>query len=161
MNSDAISQLENLCQAPVPSACRAILTEYPEVLRGVPRADDGSDSEGFVSDAELFDHPEAVLRVNLEVRRESILDPDGHEFCWPATFLVIGETGDGDYYCIDTAGGHEGVMQFRHHTVEFEMVAESMPDFIELLVECFVEGDADSDGDGDELDEFEELPLVE
>ena len=52
-------------------------------------------------------------------------------------------------------------MQFRHHTVEFEMVAESMPDFIELLVECFVEGDADSDGDGDELDEFEELPLVE
>ena len=161
MNSDAISQLENLCQAPVPSACRAILTEYPEVLRGVPRADDGSDSEGFVSDAELFAHPEAVLRVNLEVRRESILDPDGHEFCWPATFLVIGETGDGDYYCIDTAGGHEGVMQFRHHTVEFEMVAESMPDFIELLVECFVEGDADSDGDGDELDEFEELPLVE
>ena len=92
MNSDAISQLENLCQAPVPSACRAILTEYPEVLRGVPRADDGSDSEGFVSDAELFAHPEAVLRVNLEVRRESILDPDGHEFCWPETFLVIGET---------------------------------------------------------------------
>ena len=159
MNSDAISQLENLCQAPIPSACRALFTNYPEVLRGVPRADDGSDSEGFVSEAELFADPAAALRVNLEVRKESILDPDGQEFCWPMNFLVIGETGDGDYYCVDTAGGHEGVMQFRHHTVEFEMVAESMPDFIELLVECFVEGDGDSDGD--ELDEFEELPLVE
>ncbi len=157
MNSDAISQLENLCQAPIPSACRAVFTNYPEALLGVPRADDGSASEGFVSEAELLADPAAVLRINLEVRKESILDPDGHEFCWPTTFLVIGETGDGDYYCLDTAGGREGVMQFRHHTVEFEMVAESMPDFIELLVECFVEGDSDLD----ELDEFEELPVVE
>jgi hypothetical protein len=160
MNSDAISQLENLCQGPIPSACRAVLTDYPEVLRGVPRADDGSDSEGFVSDAELLADAAAVLRMNEEVRKESILDPDGHEFCWPMTFLVIGETGDGDYYCVDTAGEHNGVMQFRHHTVEFEMVAESISDFVELLVECFVEDGADSD-DGDELDEFEELPLVE
>ena len=159
MNSDAISQLAKLCQAQIPSDCCAVFTSYPEVLRGVPRADDGSDSEGFVSEAELFADPAVALRVNQEVRKESILDPDGQEFCWPMTFLVIGETGDGDYYCLDTVGEHEGVMQFRHHTVEFEMVAESMSDFIELLVECFVEGDAESDGD--ELDEFEELPLVE
>ncbi len=163
MSSDAISQLESLCQAPIPSACRAVLNNYPEVLREVPRADDGSDSEGFVSEAELLADPAAVLRINLEVRKESILDPDGHEFCWPMTFLVIGETGDGDYYCLDTAGGHEGVMQFRHHTVEFEMVAESMPDFIDMLVECFVDDGDDGDGDidGDELDEFDELPVVE
>lgn len=159
MNSDAISQLENLCHAPIPPACRAVLMNYPEALRGVPRADDGSDSEGFVSEAELLADPAAVLRMNQEVRKESILDPDGHEFCWPMTFLVIGETGDGDYYCVDTAGERQGVMQFRHHTVEFEMVAESMPDFIDLLFECFVEGDADSDGG--ELDEFEDLPAVE
>lgn len=159
MNSDVISQLENLCQAPIPAACRAVLTDYPEALLGAPRADDGSDSEGFVSEAELLADPEAVLRMNLEVRKESILNPDGQEFCWPMTFFVIGETGDGDYYCVDTAGEHQGVMQFRHHTVEFEMVAESIPDFIDLLVECFVDDDADSDAD--ELDEFEELPLVE
>ncbi len=161
MNSDAISQLENLCQAPIPSACRAVITDYPEALLGVPRADAGSDPEGFVAEAELLADPEAVLRLNLEVRKESILNPDGHEFCWPMTFLVIGETGDGDYYCVDTVGEHQGVMQFRHHTVEFEMVAESMPDFIDLLVECFVEGDGVDDGDSDELDEFDELPLVE
>ena len=157
MNSDAISQLENLCLAPIPPACRAVLADYPEALRGVSRADDGSDSEGFVSEAELLADPAAILRINLEVRKESILNPDGQEFCWPMTFLVIGETGDGDYYCVDTAGEHQGVMQFRHHTVEFEMVAESIPDFIDLLVECFVEGE----GGGDELDEFDELPLVE
>ncbi|MDA1232792.1 MAG: SMI1/KNR4 family protein, partial [Planctomycetota bacterium] len=131
MTSDTFMELETLCQAPVPTACRAVLTHYPEVLRGAVRADDGSDAEGFVSEAELLADPAEVLRINREVRQDSILDPEGNEFCWPEKFLVIGETGDGDYYCIDAAGGHEGVLQFRHHTVEFETVAESVADFIE------------------------------
>lgn len=144
MTIDAFMELETLCQAPVPTACRAVLTYYPEVLRGAVRADDGSDAEGFVSEAELLADPTEVLRINREVRQDSILDPEGNEFRWPEKFLVIGETGDGDYYCIDAAGGHEGVLQFRHHTVEFETVAESVADFIELLVECFVTGVEDS-----------------
>ena len=159
MNSDAFSQLETLCQAPVPTACRAVLTKYPEILRDAVRADDGSDTEGFVSEAEMLADPAEVLRINREVRQESILDPDGREFRWPTSFLVIGETGDGDYYCVDAAGGHEGVLQFRHHAVEFEPVAESMEEFIELLVECFVTGIDDPEDDqefDDEVDEFEE-----
>ena len=149
MSSDAISQLEVLCHAPITAACRAVLSDYPEVLFNVPRADDGSDSEGYVADAELFADPEAVLLINREVRQSSILDPDGHEFCWPATFMVIGETGDGDYYSVDLAGERQGVMQFRHHTVEFEMVAESIADFIELLVECFVNREDDDANQSD------------
>ncbi len=156
MNSDAISQLEILCEGPVPTACRAVLTDYPEALRGAMRADDGSDSEGLVSEAELLADAVEVLRINREVRVESVFDPEGREFRWPTPFLVIGETGDGDYYCVDAAGDHEGVLQFRHHAVEFEPVADSMAEFIELLVECFVTGIDDSDDDEFDEDEDED-----
>ena len=156
MSLDAFSELETLCQAPLPTACRAVLMHYPEALRGAVRADDGSDAEGLVSDAELLADPVDVLRINREVRLDSILDPEGREFRWPTPFLVIGETGDGDYYCIDASGEHEGVLQFRHHAVEFESVADSMDEFIELLVECFVTGiDAEDIEDEDE-EEFDE-----
>ena len=162
MSFDAFSELETLCQAPVPTAFRAFLMEYPEALRGACRADDGSDAEGFVSEAELLADPVEVLRINREVRLDSILDPEGREFRWPTPFLVIGETGDGDYYCIDVSAKREGVLQFRHHAVEFEMVADSMDEFIELLVECFVTGidsedieDGDEEEFDDEDDEFE------
>ena len=157
MNSYAFSELETLCQAPLPSAWRAVLTDYPEALRRAVRADDGSDSEGFVSEAELLADPAEVLRINREVRQDSILDPEGREFRWPIAFLVIGETGDGDYYCIDAAGGHEGVLQFRHHAVEFEPVADSMDEFIELLVECFVTGIDAEDIDDEDQDDDEEF----
>ena len=156
MSLDAFSELETLCQAPVPTTCRAVLTDYPDALTGAVRADDGSDVEGFVSEAELLADPVDVLRINREVRLDSILDPEGREFRWPTPFLVIGETGDGDYYCIDASGEHEGVLQFRHHAVEFESVADSMDEFIELLVECFVTGiDAEDIEDEDE-EEFDE-----
>ena len=158
VNSNALSQLETLCQAPLPSACRAVFANYPEILRRAMRADDGSDTEGFVSEAELLADPATVLRINREVRLHSILDPEGREFRWPGTFLVIGETGDGDYYCVDASGEHEGVLQFRHHSVEFDTVAESMEEFHELLVECFVTGvDADDDEEFDD-DEDEDDP---
>ena len=156
MNSDAISQLEKLCEAPVPTACRAVLTNYPEALRGAVRADDGSDSEGLVSEAELLADAVEVLRINHEVRLEAVFDPEGREFRWPIPFLVIGETGDGDYYCVDATGEHEGVLQFRHHAVEFEPVADSMEEFIELLVECFVTGINDPDDDAEDDEEFDD-----
>lgn len=156
MSFDTFSELEKLCQAPVPTACRAVLTEYPEALRGAVRADDGSDAEGLVSEAELLADPVEVLRINREVRLDSILDPEGREFRWPTPFLVIGETGDGDYYCMDAAGEHEGVLQFRHHDVAFEPVADSMDEFIELLVECFVTGIDAEDIEGDDEEEFDE-----
>jgi hypothetical protein len=161
MNSDTFSELGTLCHSPVPTTWRAALTNYPEALRRAVRADDGSDAEGFVAEAELLADPAEVLRINREVRLDSILDPEGQEFRWPVAFLVIGETGDGDYYCIDTAGVYEGVLQFRHHAVEFEPVADSLDEFIELLVECFVTGiDAevmdDEKFDDDEDDEEED-----
>ena len=150
MISEAISELESLYGSPVPVGFRAVLTEYPSALLGVFRADDGTDSEGLVSETELLSDPMDVLKINREVRRESVLDPEGREFRWPPTFLVIGETGEGDYYCVDMNGEHEGVLQFRHHAVEFETIADSLDEYIEMLVECYVTRD-------ESVDDFEDL----
>ena len=160
LHLNILAQLETLCQVPLPSECRAIYTDYPELLRKAVRADDGSETEGFVSEAELLADPAEVLKINREVREHSILDPEGQEFLWPVPFLVIGETGDGDYYCVDASGEHQGVLQFRHHTVDFDVVAESMEEFHELLVECFVTGiDASNDDEFD--DEFDDDEIEE
>jgi len=157
MTSKAILELENLCGSPLPARCRAVLMEYPSSLVGAVRADDGTDAEGLVSEAELMADPSDVLKINQEVRRESILDPEGREFRWPPKFLVIGETGDGDYYCVDLEDEHKGVLQFRHHAVEFETAAESLDEFIEMLVECFVIRDEYDDDEFEDLDEEFEI----
>ena len=42
---------------------------------------------------------------------------------------MIGETGEGDYYCIDVDGEHTGVLQFRHQEVDFEILTDSIGEF--------------------------------
>lgn len=151
MESAIVSHLEELCGAPLPAEYLRLIESYPSPLRKAARADSGDDSEGFVHDFELFSSMKTVLEINHEVRAAAILDPDGQEFLWPDQLLVIGETGDGDYYCVDLDREHEGILQFRHHAVEFETVAESLEEYIDLLIESFVTG-SDSDEDLEDLE---------
>jgi len=138
MNLPSRQELERLCDAALPPDYLALLESYPDILRSVCRADDDGVSEGTEADVELLASLHDVIEINREVRVDSILDPEGREFRWPDQLLVIGETGDGDYYCIDTDGEHQGVLQFRHHAVEFEIIADSLHEFVEMLIESFV-----------------------
>ncbi len=154
-------ELEQLCEAPPPADYLALLKCYPAELRQSFRADDGQDFEGTVADVELLAESAEILKINQEVRMGTILDPEGREFRWPDQLLVIGETGDGDYYCVDTDGEHPGVLQFRHHAVEFEYIAESLSDFVDMLIESFVNrGDSDDDEptDDDDFDDDSDEP---
>jgi hypothetical protein len=151
MHLEFRQELERLCDASLPADYVRLLDSYPDLLRSVVRADDGSDSDGFVSDVELLASPSDILEINREVRVDTILDPEGREFRWPDQFLVIGETGDGDYYCIDMDGEHTGVLQFRHHAVEFEIMTDSLNEFVEMLVEAFVTG-----GEADDVEDEED-----
>ena len=129
----------------MPPAYLQFLDAYPESLRQARRALDDSDSEGTVAEVELIADLPAVLEINLEVRADSVPEPDGLEFYWPEQFLVIGETGSGDYYCIDVEGDVDGVMQYDHQNVGFEVVADSMDEFVEMLVETFILGGSPDD----------------
>ena len=153
MNPQFRQELSRICNAALPADYVALLDSYPGILRSATRADDKGDSEGTVAEVELLASLDDVIEINREVRIGPILDPEGQEFRWPGQLLVIGETGDGDYYCVDTDGEHAGVLQFRHHAVEFEIIADSLDEFVEMLVESFVTGselDDDSDDEGPE-----------
>ena len=118
----------------------SFLDDYPSVLRTARRSIDDSEQQGFVCNAELLEDEADVLTLNLEVRAESVESPDGMIFFWPDQMLVIGETGFGDYYCIDAAEEVEGVIQFDHQAVQFEVIADSLEEFVEILVDTFVSG---------------------
>ena len=154
MTTEILEHLKSLCGATVPHDYLQFLAAYPDSLRSATRALDDSDSEGMVSDVELIADLLSVLQINLEARADSVPEPDGLEFFWPDQFLVIGETGSGDYYCIDVEGEVEGVMQYDHQNVGFEVVADSLDEFVEMLVETFIlEG---GPADDDEEDQEEE-----
>lgn len=159
MTPEHLLLLEEMCETVIPAEYLQLLNSYPPELRMANRADDGSDAEGTVPDVEFFASSSEILKINQEVRQGTILDPEGQEFRWPDQLLVIGETGDGDYYCLDTDGEHEGVLQFRHYSVEFEVIADSLNEFVEMLSDAFVsrtsvteEDDEEEDDDNDNFD---------
>lgn len=130
-------ELELICDASLPEAYLSLMSSYPESLRRCERAGQGDISAGYVSQVELLSDIADVIEINREVRYETIPDPDGNEFRWPDQLLVIGETGEGDYYCIDVDGEHAGVLQFRHQEVNFEILTDSLDEFVKLLDEAF------------------------
>ena len=160
-NSAIMEQLQALLGHAVPEDYQNLCRSYPETLRHALRALDDSDSQGTVADVELISDLNSVLEINLEARSGSVPEPDGLDFYWPDQFLVIGESGDGDYFCID-AGDEDpvqGVIQFDHQSVTFELVADTLDDFVTMLVHTFVEGgnccgdpNCDHDHDHDDCD---------
>ncbi len=133
-----IHELEELCGAGLPDDYLRLLNSYPAALRQAARAEDDSFSEGTVAEVDLMAELSDLVEINHEVRLGPVLDPKGQEFRWPEQLLVIGETGDGDYYCVDTDGEHQGVLQFRHQSVEFESVADSLDEFVGMLLDRYV-----------------------
>ena len=143
----SFSRLAEIIGLPVPEDYRAVILDYPQHLTTAVRALDDSDSEGYVSDVELPLDLEVVIALNEEARLDYLITPDGGECEWPQEFLIIGETGQGDYYCVDVSGEFEGVLQYDHQSVGWEIVAESVQDFIDFLSEVFCEEQTDQDND--------------
>lgn len=156
MSNAAIEQLVKMLGQPLPSTYLRMLADYPDVLKDVRRAIDNSDSEGTIEDVELIRDFQSVLEINQEARDGSVPDPEGNEHFWPDQLLVIGETGEGDYYCLDVDEPEPCVMQFNHQSVVFEVVAEDLQDFVEMLVEVMVEYDPDAPDDGFDEDLIDE-----
>lgn len=138
MNAEDVAQLEAAFGCSLPAQYLEVLQNYPVALRHANRAMDNSDAEGTVPEVDLLRDVPSVIEINLEARSHPMVAPDGIEYAWPDQFMIIGETGSGDYYCIDLNGEVEGVMQYNHQAVEFEVIADSMSDFIEILTEVYV-----------------------
>jgi hypothetical protein len=148
-------ELEILCNGPIPDRWVQLISSYPDELRSALRSDDGSDEEGTVSDAELLADPADLLAINREVRSTNILDPANRPFSWPVRCLVIGESGDGDYYCLNADDQDCGVIQFLHLPVRFKRITANLEDFLEMLFQAYV--DDDEDVEEEEEDEEDDL----
>lgn len=137
MSENVIQQLNQLLGQELPPEYLALLADYPASLLSARRSIEETDAEGMVCDVELPNDLDSVLFLNIECRAQSVMDPDGLEWFWPEQFVVVGETGGGDYYCMDVDGDIEGVMQFDHQSVQFEVVADSLQEFVEILEDTF------------------------
>ena len=135
--SDTLNAIQELTGFPLRDDYKQLLENFPSQLINITRADDGSEREGLVSSVELMSDSADVLDVNHEVRSGSVMHPDGDDFQWPDQVLVIGENGEGDYYCIDLTGKYPGVLFFDHQLVEYEEITESLDEYVELLLESF------------------------
>jgi hypothetical protein len=140
-------ELEILCNGPIPDLWVQLVSNYPDELRSALRSDDGSDEEGKVSDAELLADPADLLAINREVRSTNILDPSNRPFSWPVRCLVIGESGDGDYYCLNADDPDCGVIQFLHLPVRFKRLTANLEGFLEMLFEAYVDVEDEEDDD--------------
>lgn len=138
-------QLTEICGFTIPEDYVRLLGNFPEQLRKTPRTPDKSIEDGFVAEVELLADVAEVVEINIEARNGGVIDPDGEEFLWPEQLLVIGETGTGDYYCLDVSGEHTGVLQYLHQAIEFEIVAESLEDFVDMLLEAYSPNSVDTD----------------
>lgn len=152
------SHLQQLCGCPLPDKWLLLLRNYPSALLTAGRGADDQPDEGTVSQVELLSDDSTILQINLEARAETWLDPQGNAFNWPPTHLVIGETGDGDYYCIDAAAAAPAVLQYRAQFVLFENAADSLDEFVEMLLLAFTE---DEDDFTENPADFYELPETE
>ncbi len=138
-------QLTEICGFTIPDEYVRLLDDFPEQLRKTPRSPEKTIEEGCVAEVELLAEIAEVVDINIEARKGGVIDPDGEEFLWPEQLLVIGETGTGDYYCIDLSGEHTGVLQYLHQAIEFEIVAESLDDFVGMLLEAYAPNSIDTD----------------
>ena len=132
-----ITRLSEIVGADLPTDYLHLMENYPEQFFRLRRAIDDSMDEGVVAEVDLQSDWDCVLELNIEVRAEPLTNPDGVDELWPDQFLVIGESGAGDYYCIDAQQDIPGVIQYDHHAVCFEQVADSLAEFTEILEETF------------------------
>jgi len=139
MPNDSLQQLEQVLGHPLPTEYLQLLQNYPAALRQARRCIDDTDAEGTVADVELIADPQSLLEINLEPRQDSVPAPDGMEEFWPEQMLVIGETGGGDYYCLDVLGEVSGVIQYDHQSVGFYVLADTLDEFVQILMDTYVE----------------------
>ena len=95
MNTDDVKNLETQLGLALPDEWVRLMQDYPVALQNLIRHDGIG-----VREFELCNEPQLLAEFNEEVRDGLIYDSEGIAYDWPEEFLVIGDNGHGDYYCI-------------------------------------------------------------
>lgn len=108
MNESEILELEAAATCQLPAAYREFLLHYPQRLATLAgKLDDDEPAMLFHSKASLF-------RVNVD-------EAEYMNSIFPLSFFVIGESGFGDYYAIDTGNAAAPVYMGGPHEGEYPL----------------------------------------
>ncbi len=129
MTPSDIAVLEERLGVQLPEDWKEVVLSYPVALMQIARHDGES-----VADYEIVDDLGWLLQLNDEVRLEPIIDRHNMAFDWPDSYFVIGENGYNDYYLVDVDNPKLGVMLFDHMECDFEVQADDLADFIDLIL---------------------------
>lgn len=132
MTPSDIAALEDELGIELPADWKAIVLSYPVELLQIVRHDGES-----IADYELVDDLNWLLQLNDEVRMEPIIDRHNMAFDWPDSYFVIGENGYNDYYLVDVNDPRLGVLLFDHMECNFEVQADDLAEFVELICEQY------------------------
>jgi hypothetical protein len=90
-----------------------------------------------ISKNELIFDPDRINILNQEIRSFKAYWNTGWQEpgFWPDDYLIIGESGSGNYYCISKSGEFHDVLCFEHELAEFNHYADSLDSFYNLVIE--------------------------
>lgn len=114
----------------VPPDYRALMLAFPQDLRDAPY---NSPVGGRASDSLLFDDPQRVIRYNRRWRDPNELPVNGESEPWPDEFLIIGEDGGGNCWCVKLDGSDRSVWFFEHADGVFVPSAASCEEHVDHL----------------------------
>jgi hypothetical protein len=109
MTETDVNRIESLLTITLPSDYRQFLLAYPK--------DMPADSARH----EIFESADAIIGHTEELRAGLL-----PETSWPDDMLVIGDSGCGDFYCLDLSEEPPSVVCWNHETGEFEFTASSI-----------------------------------
>jgi hypothetical protein len=135
-----LDAIENALGWPLPRHYRRFMLAYPtSLVEAKPR-----DWEPITA-WEFANTPQRIIEWNRYVRRQ----PEGTfvEGPWPDNYFIIGAEEGGNYYVIDRYAVEEAVFLWLHDTGEFSAEAESVPQFVDWLIDYFWQF-KDEDGQG-------------
>ncbi|PHS04347.1 MAG: hypothetical protein COA78_16780 [Blastopirellula sp.] len=135
MNESDIDTIEKLVGLPLPEEYINLLLEYPEALSSM-KCDGMCAATG-----ELFNKANRILRENKFVRSSKFNTEDayGDLHPWKNHFLVIGDSGGGDYYAINLKNKKVVVYFWDHGTSKLEKHASSLEQHIKKIFDLYFE----------------------
>ena len=133
MTEAELAGVESRLGVLLPSHYRRFLLAYPQALIDA-KLDLGHTQES-PADRKFTSHPDRLIELNEEVRESGTPWVGEAGDPWPDRYLVIGDDGCGNYYCLDLRAGDEGVWFYDHDAGGFERQFSDLGAFGRWLLE--------------------------
>ena len=118
MTNDDVDRIEARLGVSLPSDYREFVIDYPTDLHADTYAH------------EIWNEPDPIIDATDRVRFG-----ENPEVRWPHEMIIIGDSGCGDYYCLDLSQLPSPIVCWNHEISDFEHVASSIQNWYQEVKE--------------------------